>query len=428
MDRIEIDGGNRLSGSLQISGAKNAALPLMVASLLSDKPLTLSHVPHLADIATLSEILAQHGVTVSRSETGDGDEVTLSAAKITSTLAPYDLVRKMRASFLVSGPLLAREGECKVSLPGGCAIGARAVDFHLKGFERLGAQIELADGYVTAKAPNGLKGAEYEMPFASVGATQNLLMAACLARGETVLRNVAREPENVDLVNCLIAMGAEIEGAGTSVLRIQGKEALNGARHRVLPDRIETGTYAMAVGAAGGEVTLHGSDATTLEMVIPLLKRAGVNVEVVEGTEGSQTLNVSRNGERHLGVDVVTEPYPGFPTDLQAQFMALMTTCQGTSHITEKIFENRFMHVPELCRLGANIKVDGQTATVQGVDQLKGAPVMATDLRASSGLIVAALGAKGTTEVNRVYHLDRGFEHIVTKLRGIGAEVRRVKA
>lgn len=426
MDRIEIDGGTRLSGELKISGAKNAALPLMVATLLSDKPLELSHVPHLADIATLGEILAQHGVEVMRSETGDGDALTLSAARITSTLAPYDLVRKMRASFLVSGPLLAREGQCTVSLPGGCAIGARAVDFHLKGFERLGAQIDLADGYVTAKAPNGLQGAEYEMPFASVGATQNLMMAATLAKGETVLRNVAREPEVVDLEKCLVAMGATIEGAGTSVIRIQGKSALRGASHRVLPDRIETGTYAMAVGAAGGEVTLIGTDALNLEMVIPLLQRAGVRMEVIQTSDGTEAIKVSRNGERHMGVDVTTEPYPGFPTDLQAQFMALMATCQGTSHITEKIFENRFMHVPELGRLGADIKVDGQTATVQGVDRLKGAPVMATDLRASSSLIVAALGAEGTTEVNRVYHLDRGFEHIVTKLQGVGAKVRRL--
>lgn len=428
MDRIEIDGGTRLSGELQISGAKNAALPLMVASLLSDKPLKLSHVPHLADIKTLGDLLAQHGVAVERSENGDGDTVSLSADRITSTLAPYDLVRKMRASFLVSGPLLAREGECKVSMPGGCAIGARAVDFHLKGFERLGAEIELADGYVTARAPGGLKGAEYEMPFASVGATQNLMMAASLARGETVLRNVAREPEVVDLEKCLVAMGAQMEGAGTSTIHIQGKETLGGANHRVLPDRIETGTYAMAVGAAGGEVTLRGTDASTLEMVIPLLKRAGVSIEVVEADGGSQSMKVSRNGKRHMGVDVVTEPYPGFPTDLQAQFMALMATCEGTSHITEKIFENRFMHVPELGRLGADIKVEGQTATVRGVERLKGAPVMATDLRASSSLIVAALGAEGTTEVNRVYHLDRGFEHIVAKLQGVGAEIRRVSA
>jgi UDP-N-acetylglucosamine 1-carboxyvinyltransferase len=428
MDRIEIDGGTRLSGELQISGAKNAALPLMVASLLSDKPLKLSHVPHLADIKTLGELLAQHGVAVDRSENGDGDTVSLSADRITSTLAPYDLVRKMRASFLVSGPLLAREGECKVSMPGGCAIGARAVDFHLKGFERLGAEIELADGYVTARAPGGLKGAEYEMPFASVGATQNLMMAASLAKGETVLRNVAREPEVVDLEKCLVAMGAQMEGAGTSTIRIQGKETLGGANHRVLPDRIETGTYAMAVGAAGGEVILKGTDASTLEMVIPLLQRTGLTIEVVDDGDDSQSMKVSRNGKRHMGVDVVTQPYPGFPTDLQAQFMALMATCEGTSHITEKIFENRFMHVPELGRLGADIKVEGQTATVRGVERLKGAPVMATDLRASSSLIVAALGAEGTTEVNRVYHLDRGFEHIVAKLKGVGAQIRRISA
>ncbi len=422
MDRIEIVGGTPLKGEIEISGAKNAALPLMVASLLSDEPLTLSHVPRLADITTLKQILAQHGVEIERQGEGVGSGLQLHAEKITSTTAPYDLVRKMRASFLVIGPLLGRCHEAKVSLPGGCAIGTRPVDLHLAGLKRLGASIELKDGYVYARAPGGLKGGAIEFPFVSVGATENLLMAASLAKGETVMRNAAQEPEITDLANCLNGMGAKIEGLGSSTLTIQGVDRLHGATHRVLPDRIETGTYAMMVGSAGGELTLKGTRADLIASVIPVLRNAGLTVdEVVDGIH-------IHNGGPHLGVDVVTEPYPGFPTDLQAQFMALMVTCQGKSHITETIFENRFMHVPELNRMGAQISVDGQVATVTGVEKLRGAPVMATDLRASVSLIAAAIGAEGTTTVNRVYHLDRGFSRLEEKLSGVGANIRRVSS
>ncbi|TNE37895.1 MAG: UDP-N-acetylglucosamine 1-carboxyvinyltransferase [Alphaproteobacteria bacterium] len=421
MDRIEITGGMPLQGEITISGAKNAALPLMVASLLTDEPLALVNVPDLADIRTLSEILAAHGVTAEIAGETTARTLTLSARQITSTVAHYDLVRKMRASFLVIGPLLARCGEAKVSLPGGCAIGTRPVDLHLNALERLGAQIELEDGYVLASAPQGLKGAEIEFPFVSVGATQNLLMAASLAKGDTILRNAAREPETVDLGQCLIAMGAKIEGLGTSTVKLTGVSRLTGARHTVLPDRIEMGTYAMMVGTAGGQLRLRQTDADLIRSVIPVLTHAGLTVKEAPGE-----VTVS-NGGQHLGVDVTTEPYPGFPTDLQAQFMALMSTCQGKSHITETIFENRFMHVPELGRMGARIAIDGQTATVTGVPKLKGAPVMATDLRASVSLIAAALGAEGTTTVSRVYHLDRGFEKIEDKLSKVGAQIRRIR-
>jgi UDP-N-acetylglucosamine 1-carboxyvinyltransferase len=335
-------------------------------------------------------------------------------------MAHYDLLRKMRASFLVIGPLLARCHHAIVSLPGGCAIGSRPVDLHLNALERLGAQIDLEDGYVIAKAPGGLTGAQIEFPFVSVGATQNILMAASLAKGETVLRGAAQEPEITDLAHCLIAMGAKIEGLGTGILTIQGVDRLRGATHTVLPDRIETGTYAMMVGSAGGSLTLKGTRADLIASVTPVLLNAGLSL-----SETADGIIVS-NGGKHQGVDVVTEAYPGFPTDLQAQFMALMATCQGKSHITETIFENRFMHVPELGRMGADISIDGQTATVTGVEQLKGAPVMATDLRASVSLIAAALGAEGTTEVARVYHLDRGFERIEEKLSAVGAQIRRI--
>jgi UDP-N-acetylglucosamine 1-carboxyvinyltransferase len=419
MDKIEIIGGNPLNGEIEISGAKNAALKLMVASLLSDEPLILDQVPDLADVRTLGEILGQHGVRIGRN--GDtSHQMTLHAPTIESTTAPYDLVRKMRASFLVIGPLLARCHQAKVSLPGGCAIGSRPVDLHLNGLERLGAEIELEDGYVNARAPGGLKGGQIEFPFVSVGATENLLMAATLAQGETVLMNAAQEPEITDLGHCLQAMGAKIDGLGTSTLIIEGVKQLSGTHHTVLPDRIETGTFAMMVGAAGGAVTLRRGRADLIEAVIPVLERTGVSVQQVDGG-----LLVT-NGGRHQGVDVVTEPYPGFPTDLQAQFMALMSTCEGKSHITETIFENRFMHVPELARMGADISVDGQTATVTGVERLKGAPVMATDLRASVSLIAAGLAAEGTTHVARVYHLDRGFEHIEQKLSAVGARIRRI--
>lgn len=420
MDRIEIIGGTPLEGEITISGAKNAALPLMVASLLVEEPLELVNVPDLADIRTLSEILAAHGVTAEITGEGSARTLHLSAREITSTVAHYDLVRKMRASFLVIGPLLARCGEARVSLPGGCAIGTRPVDLHLNALERLGAEIELEDGYVLASAPQGLKGAEIEFPFVSVGATQNLLMAASLATGDTILRNAAREPETVDLGHCLIAMGAKIEGLGTSTVKITGVPRLTGARHQVLPDRIEMGTYAMMVGTAGGRLRLKQTDAELIRSVIPVLTHAGLTIEEAPGE-----VTVS-NGGQHLGVDVTTEPYPGFPTDLQAQFMALMCTCQGKSHITETIFENRFMHVPELGRMGARIAIDGQTATVTGVPKLKGAPVMATDLRASVSLIAAALGAEGTTTVSRVYHLDRGFEKIEDKLSKVGAQIERI--
>jgi UDP-N-acetylglucosamine 1-carboxyvinyltransferase len=419
MDRIRVIGGNRLQGRIPISGAKNAALPLMVASLLTDEPLRLANVPHLADIASLTSILAQHGTEVVR---GADDVVTLQTKEITSIHAPYDLVRKMRASFLVAGPLLARMGEANVSLPGGCAIGSRPVDLHLKGLEAMGAQIRLEEGYVHALAPRGLKGAHFTFPFVSVGATENLLMAASLADGTTVLENAAREPEIVDLGECLQKMGAAIEGLGTSTITIEGVAKLHGTNHDVVADRIETGTFVMAVAITGGEVELVGGRADLIGAVIPVLEASGV--EFAETADG---LRVARNGKRPLPVDVETEPYPGFPTDLQAQLMALLATADGTSHIKETIFENRFMHVPELARMGADIHVDGQVATIHGVERLKGAPVMATDLRASVSLILAGLAAEGETTVSRVYHLDRGFERIEQKLGAVGAKIERLK-
>jgi len=425
MDSIRVTGGNRLSGTIDISGAKNAALPLMIASLLSDEPLVLSNVPHLADIASLIQILREHGTRVSMSGKGTGSRgnvLELHAPRITSTLAPYDLVRKMRASFWVLGPLLARCGEATVSLPGGCAIGSRPVDLHLRGFEAMGAEIELEDGYVKATAPKGLQGAHIASPFVSVGATVNLLMAASLANGTTVLENAAREPEIVDLGECLKKMGAKITGLGSSTITIEGVSKLHGAEHEVLPDRIETGTFAMAVAITGGDVELIGARGDLISAVIPILGKAGIEVR-----PSDRGLKVSRNGSRHGPVDVETEPFPGFPTDLQAQLMALMCTADGTSHIKETIFENRFMHVPELSRMGAHIAIQGQMATVTGVLQLKGAPVMATDLRASVSLILAGLAAEGETNISRVYHLDRGFERIEEKLGAVGAEIVRLK-
>ncbi|MEM8784301.1 MAG: UDP-N-acetylglucosamine 1-carboxyvinyltransferase [Pseudomonadota bacterium] len=417
MDSIRIQGNGPLKGAIRVSGAKNAALPLMIASLLTDEPLVLENTPDLADIRLLCEILAQHGVTATR----DGASLTLTAARITNTLAPYDLVRKMRASFLVAGGLLARCRTARVSLPGGCAIGTRPVDMHLEGFRALGAEIDLRDGYVDLRAPAGLVGAEVTFPFASVGATENIMLAAALAKGETVIRNAAREPEIMDLADCLSAMGATIEGAGESSIHIQGAERLTGATHSVIPDRIETGTYAMAVGIAGGELLLERARGDLIAGVIPILRDVGVLVrEVPEG------LSVTRENGRPLSIDVMTEPFPGFPTDLQAQFMAMMATAKGVSRITETIFENRFMHVPELMRMGADIHVEGQTATITGVPKLKGAPVMATDLRASVSLVLAGLGADGETLVNRVYHLDRGFERIEDKLGRVGAIIERV--
>ena len=427
MDRIQVRGGNRLNGEIRISGAKNAALPLMVASLLTDEPLILASVPHLTDISQLAEILAGLGVDITldgngRTEAEIGRVLNLHARTIKSTEAPYELVRKMRASFLVIGPLIARCHKAKVSLPGGCAIGTRPVDLHLKGLEAMGTEIELSEGYVIARAPKGLHGARINFPFVSVGATENLVMAATLAKGTTILENAATEPEVTDLVHCLQAMGAKIDGVGTRTITIEGVDRLHGASHTVLPDRIETGTYMMAIAATGGEVELTGTRADLVEAVIPLLKDAGVGIQAT-----NRGIRVSRNGVHYTGVEVTTEPYPGFPTDLQAQLMALMCTANGVSRITETIFENRFMHAPELLRMGADITIDHQTAVVRGVERLRGAPVMATDLRASVSLIIAGLAAEGETVVNRVYHLDRGFERIEEKLSAVGADIRRVK-
>ena len=429
MDRIRIRGGNTLNGTIPISGAKNAALPLMIASLLTDDTLTLENLPHLADVEQLIRILGNHGVdyTVSGKrlgqEAGLGRTVHFTARNIVDTTAPYELVSKMRASFWVIGPLLARMHRAKVSLPGGCAIGTRPVDLFIDGLRALGASIEIEAGYAVAEAKGGLVGGCYVFPKVSVGATHVLMMAATLARGETVLENAAREPEVVDLAACLNAMGAKITGAGTRTITIQGVPALSGARHRVLPDRIETGTYAMAVAMTGGDVTLTGTNSSLLQTTLGTLKGAGVTVNPVE-----DGIRVCRNGGGIGAMDVVTDPYPGFPTDLQAQFMALMTTAEGTSHITETIFENRFMHVQELARLGAKISLSGQIATVEGVRKLKGAPVMATDLRASVSLVIAGLVAEGDTTVNRVYHLDRGFERLEAKLSACGAEIERLSS
>jgi UDP-N-acetylglucosamine 1-carboxyvinyltransferase len=425
MDRIRIRGGVPLKGRIAIGGAKNAALPLMTACLLTDAPLVLRRVPRVADITTLAHLLVQHGVSVTLrgAETEDetGQVLELDARRIVSTTAPYDLVRKMRASVLVLGPLVARLGQARVSLPGGCAIGTRPVDLHIKGLQRLGATVELDQGYIEARAPQGLVGAEIVFPIVSVGATENLMMAATLARGESVLVNAAREPEIADLARCLVAMGAQIEGAGTDRVRIVGVERLHGAEHAVIPDRIETGTYMMAAAITNGEVDLVGARHETVAAVARVLESAGVVVD-----EHASGLRVRRKAARVSGVDVMTEPFPGFPTDLQAQMMALMSTAEGAAMITETIFENRFMHVPELCRMGANINVHGASAMVRGVARLAGAPVMATDLRASVSLVLAGLAAEGETMVNRVYHLDRGYERLEDKLAACGAAIERL--
>jgi UDP-N-acetylglucosamine 1-carboxyvinyltransferase len=428
MDRIRITGGNKLNGIIPISGAKNAALPLMIASLLTSDTLTLENVPHLADVEQLIRILGNHGVDISvngrRESQGEAYSRTVhfTCRTIVDTTAPYELVSKMRASFWVIGPLLAREGRARVSLPGGCAIGTRPVDLFIEGLQALGATMEIDGGYINASAPKGgLIGAVYTFPKVSVGATHVMLMAASLARGTTVIHNAAREPEVVDLAHCLIAMGAKIEGAGTSTITIQGVDSLSGACHKVIPDRIETGTYAMAVAMAGGDVVLEGTRASLLDNALDTLRLAGVSISDTE-----TGLRVVRNGNGIQPVDIVTEPFPGFPTDLQAQFMALMTRSQGVSHITETIFENRFMHVQELARLGAKISLSGQMARIEGVTRLKGAPVMATDLRASVSLVIAGLVAEGETMVSRVYHLDRGFERLEEKLTRCGALVERV--
>ncbi|WP_207477485.1 UDP-N-acetylglucosamine 1-carboxyvinyltransferase [Arenibaculum pallidiluteum] len=424
MDRIRIRGGSPLKGSIAVGGAKNAALPLMTASLLTDETLTLVNLPDLADIQTLTRLLERHGVGIAvdaPASAATGRVVSLRAREITDVTAPYDLVRKMRASVLVLGPLVARCGQARVSLPGGCAIGARPVDLHIKGLEQMGARIELDGGYINAAAPDGLRGAHIVFPMVSVGATENLLMAASLARGETVLVNAAREPEVGDLARCLVAMGAEIDGIGTDTLRIQGKERLHGAVHRVISDRIETGTYAMAAAITGGSLEILGGDLDQIQAVEKVLGAAGV---VFERTE--RGFSVARANGLH-GVDVMTEPFPGFPTDLQAQMMALMCVAQGAAMITETIFENRFMHVPELARMGANITIHGASALVRGTPRLTGAPVMATDLRASVSLVLAGLAAEGETEINRVYHLDRGYERLEEKLAACGAEIERIK-
>ncbi|MCP8940816.1 UDP-N-acetylglucosamine 1-carboxyvinyltransferase [Alsobacter sp. SYSU M60028] len=427
MDRIRIVGGHRLNGSISISGAKNAALPLMIASLLTPETVVLENTPRLSDVRLLMRILGNHGVDASidgkrvgqTQETGE--TIRLSAANIVDTTAPYELVSRMRASFWVIAPLLARMGEARVSLPGGCAIGTRPVDLLIMALERLGATIDIDGGYAVARAKNGLRGGDIVFPKVTVGGTHTALMAAVMARGTTVIDNAAREPEVVDLADCLGKMGAKIEGAGTSRIVVEGVTSLGGARHAVLPDRIETGTYAMAAAMTGGDVTLLDTRADLLSAALDVLMRAGAEV-----TSTHNSIRIRRGDGPIAPVDVTTEPYPGFPTDLQAQFMALMTRARGVSHIRETIFENRFMHVQELARLGAHIRLDGDLAVVEGAPALKGAPVMATDLRASVSLVIAGLAAEGETTVHRVYHLDRGFEALEKKLARCGAEVERI--
>jgi UDP-N-acetylglucosamine 1-carboxyvinyltransferase len=420
MDRILIRGGRALSGSIPIGGAKNAALPIFAAGLLSAEPLVLRNVPALADIDSMRRLLETLGAEIGAAA-GEPGALRIATPVVGSTTAAYDLVRKMRASVLVLGPLLARAGEARVSLPGGCAIGPRPVDLHLKGLEELGAEIELREGYIHARAPKGLKGARIRLELPSVGATENLLMAACLADGETVIANAAREPEIADLAACLVAMGGRIEGIGTGTLMIQGVPRLGGAEHGVLPDRIELGTYAIAAAITGGTLELQGGRRALIQTMAEKLEEAGVTI-----TPGELGLTVSGEAAMPRGVDVMTQPFPGFPTDLQAQFMALMCVAEGAAMITETIFENRFMHVPELLRMGARITVHGGSALVRGVARLTGAPVMATDLRASVSLILAGLAAGGETIVNRVYHLDRGYERLTDKLVACGADIERV--
>jgi UDP-N-acetylglucosamine 1-carboxyvinyltransferase len=429
MDRIRIVGGKPLHGTIPISGAKNATLPLMIASLLTDEPLILDNVPRLADVVQLQRILGNHGVDVMMSGKRPGDDeykgqtVHLSARRIVDTTAPYELVSKMRASFWVLAPLVARMGEARVSMPGGCAIGTRPVDLLIMALDRLGAEIEIDGGYVVARAPRGLKGGHIVFPKVTVGGTHTALMGAVLAEGTTLIENAAREPEVTDVADCLNKMGARISGAGTSRITVEGVQRLDGTRHSVVPDRIETGTYAMAVAMTGGDVLLEGARAELLQAALDTLTQADVKI-----TATNDGVRVARNGAGLRPVEVETQPFPGFPTDLQAQLMALMTRARGTSRITETIFENRFMHVQELARLGARIALDGETATIEGVERLRGAPVMATDLRASVSLVIAALAAEGETMVNRVYHLDRGFERLEDKLARCGGEVERMSA
>ncbi|MFP7673761.1 UDP-N-acetylglucosamine 1-carboxyvinyltransferase [Marivita sp. S0852] len=421
MDQIIVTGNGPLNGQIPIAGAKNACLTLMPATLLSEEPLTLTNAPRLSDIRTMTLLLQSLGAEVQALQ--EGQVLAMSSHDLTSQRADYDIVRKMRASILVLGPLLARFGHAEVSLPGGCAIGARPVDLHLKALEAMGAELDLRDGYVHAKAPaGGLRGGLVDFPFVSVGATENALMAATLAKGTTVLKNAAREPEIVDLARCLQKMGAQIDGEGTSEITIQGVDRLGGATHRVVTDRIELGTYMLAPAICGGEVECLGGTIDLVSAFCEKLDEAGIHVE-----ETPNGVKVARRNGRVSAVDVTTEPFPGFPTDLQAQMMALLCTAEGTSVLEEKIFENRFMHAPELIRMGAQIDVQGGHATVTGVDRLRGAPVMATDLRASVSLILAGLAAEGDTVVSRVYHLDRGYEHVVRKLSGVGARIERVK-
>jgi UDP-N-acetylglucosamine 1-carboxyvinyltransferase len=416
MDKLLIEGGQPLRGEIAISGAKNAALPLLTAALLTSEPVTFGNVPDLNDIATMLKLLAQMGVKVER----QGDTVTLDASALDNLVAPYEMVKTMRASILVLGPLVARAGEARVSLPGGCAIGARPVDQHIKGLQAMGAEIAVEQGYVHARSPK-LKGARLFTDMVTVTGTENLMMAACLASGETVIENAAREPEVVDLANCLVAMGAQISGAGTDVIRIRGVARLHGASHRIMPDRIETGTYLCAAAATGGQIRLTGTSASYVDAVIDKLMDAGCEI-VIE-----REAIALRAPARLTSVSIRTAPYPAFPTDMQAQFMAINTVACGTAIIRETIFENRYMHAVELIRLGADIKIDGNTAVVRGVDQLNGATVMATDLRASAGLVIAGLAASGETLVDRIYHLDRGYERLDQKLSALGARVRRVK-
>ncbi|MDC0496572.1 UDP-N-acetylglucosamine 1-carboxyvinyltransferase [Planktomarina temperata] len=419
MDSILVTGGNALHGEIPISGAKNACLTLMPATLLSEEPITLTNAPRLSDIKTMGALLESLGTEVTSMQ--DGKVLTMSSHSLDNLTADYDIVRKMRASILVLGPMLARAGQAVVSLPGGCAIGARPVDLHLKAMEALGAQIELRDGYVHAKAPKGLKGATIEFPFVSVGATENALLAATLAKGTTVLKQAAREPEIVDLAECLIAMGAQIDGHGTPTITIAGVDRLHGATHPVVTDRIELGTYMLAPAITGGEVECLGGKIELLAAFCEKLDEAGISVEQTQ-----RGLKVKCTNADIKAINVTTEPFPGFPTDLQAQMMALLCTAKGTSVLEEKIFENRFMHAPELSRMGAQIEVNGGMATVTGVERLKGAPVMATDLRASVSLILAGLAAEGETLVNRVYHLDRGYERVEEKLGNCGAKIERI--
>ncbi|MBY8977593.1 UDP-N-acetylglucosamine 1-carboxyvinyltransferase [Rhodobacteraceae bacterium NNCM2] len=419
MDKMRITGGRPLNGTVDISGAKNACLTLMPASLLTDQPLTLTNAPRLADIKTMTALLTSLGTEVAA--LSSGKVLALQTDDLTNLTAEYDIVRKMRASILVLGPMLARMGRAKVSLPGGCAIGARPVDLHLSGLEKMGAEMTLVDGYVEAKAPGGLTGAVIESPFVSVGATENLMMAATLAKGTTVLKNAAREPEITDLAQCLGSMGALIDGAGTSTITIEGVDRLEGTTHRVLPDRVELGTYMIAPAIAGGRLTLKGGERGLVSSLIDKLEEADIAVEDSDGG-----LTVSRRNGEIRPVKIETQPFPGFPTDLQAQMMALLTLGSGVSVIEEKIFENRFMHVPELARMGAHIEVHGGTATITGVESLRGAPVMATDLRASVSLILAALAAEGETTLSRVYHLDRGYERVEEKLGACGALIERI--